>query len=155
MPDDEKELEFFMVKPDGVSRGLIGECFQRVEDAGLKIVAMKMIKVSKTQAENLYSIHKGKDFYDSLIEYIRSGPVVVSVLTGKNAVKITRKLIGATNPIEARAGTIRGDYAQNISHNIVHAADSVENAERELSIFFEKESLNLQEEYRIIEEQWL
>lgn len=155
MTDDKKELEFFMVKPDGVARGLVGDCFRRVERAGLKIVAMKLTKVSQAQAEELYKIHKGKDFYDSLIKYIRSGPVVVSVLVGKSAVKITRKIIGATDPTEARAGTVRGDYAQDISHNIVHAADSVENAKRELKIFFDKNSLNLGEEYERVEERWL
>lgn len=141
MEESQKELEFFMVKPDGVCRGLVGECFKRVERAGLKIVAMKLVKVSKRQAERLYSIHKGKDFYEDLIEYIRSCPVVVSVLTGEDAVKITRKILGATDPVEAKAGTIRGDFAQNISHNIVHAADSPKNAKREFSIFFEEEDL--------------
>lgn len=141
MNKDNLELEFFMVKPDGVSRGLVGECFKRLENAGLKIVAMKMKRVSKEEAESLYSIHKGKEFYDSLIDYIRSGPVVVSVIAGKEAVKLTRKLIGATDPVKANTGTIRGDYAQNISHNVVHAADSPKNAKKELSIFFEKSSL--------------
>lgn len=137
-------IEFFMFKPDAVENGLVGASLQRIEDAGLRVVAMKVINVSKEQAEELYSPHKGKDFYESLTEYIRSGPVIVSVLAGKNAVKTTRDLMGAPNPLEAKPGTIRGDFAESIIQNVVHGGDSPENARRELKIFFDVDELPLE-----------
>jgi len=148
----EGELEFVMIKPDGVVRGLIGEVISRIERKGLKIVAMKMINVSREQAEKLYEVHKGKDFYEGLVNYVTSAPVVVMVVKGPNAVKIVRNLIGATDPREAKFGTIRGDFALDISRNIVHAGDSPENAMRELKIFFDENELL---EYKRTDEDWL
>jgi nucleoside-diphosphate kinase len=146
------EKEFVMIKPDGVQRGLIGEIITRIENAGLKIISLKMLKVSKEQAEEHYSIHKGKGFYDSLIDYITSGPVVALVVEGKDAVKHMRRLVGATDPIEASPGSIRGDYALEIGRNIVHAGDSMENAIMEYSIYFDDSELL---EYEKIDEKWL
>jgi nucleoside-diphosphate kinase len=148
----ELEKEFVMIKPDGVQRGLIGEIITRIENAGLKIISLKMLKVSEEQAEEHYSIHKGKGFYDSLIEYITSGPVVALIVEGKDAVNHMRRLVGATNPMEASPGSIRGDYALEIGRNIVHAGDSVENARMEYSIYFEDSELS---EYKKIDEKWL
>ncbi|MGQ4891975.1 MAG: nucleoside-diphosphate kinase [Candidatus Njordarchaeia archaeon] len=147
-----EELEFVMVKPDGVARGLIGEVISRIERKGLKIVAMKLIWMTKEQAEQLYAVHKGKPFYEGLIKYVTSGPVVVMVVKGPKAVEVIRSLIGATDPIKAAYGTIRGDYAMDISRNIVHASDSPENSLKERSIFFnEDEFLN----YKKTDDEWL
>lgn len=148
----EEELEFVMIKPDGVARGLIGEVISRIEKKGLKIVALKMIHMSKEQAEELYAVHKGKKFYEGLIKYVTSGPVVLMVVKGPNAVKVVRNLIGATNPLEASFGTIRGDYAMDISRNIVHASDSPENSLKERSIFFND---NDYLEYKRTDDDWL
>ena len=146
------EREFIMVKPDGVQRGLIGEVISRIEKVGLKIIAMKMIKVTMEQAEKHYAIHVGKPFYNGLLEYITCGPVIAMVVEGKDAVKITRKLVGATNPAEAEPGSIRGDYALEIGRNIIHAGDSPENAITEYSIYFTEEEMTT---YKKIDEEWL
>ena len=135
------ERTFLMIKPDGVCRGLIGEVIRRIERKGLKIVAMKMIRVSFEQAEKQYEEHKGKDFYEGLVSYITSAPVVAMVVEGKNAIKVVRKLIGATNPVDADFGTIRGDFALEIGRNIVHASDSPESAEKEIKIYFREEEI--------------
>lgn len=148
----EHEYEFVMIKPDGVARGLIGEVISRIEKKGLKIVAMKMIHMSKEQAEKLYEVHKGKSFYEGLIKYVTSGPVVVMVVKGPQAVNVVRKLIGKTNPIEADFGTIRGDYALDIGRNIVHASDSPENSKKERSIFFSDEEFL---DYKRTDDDWL
>jgi len=141
-----------MIKPDGVARGLVGEVISRIEKKGLKIVAMKMIKMSKEQAEKLYEVHKGKPFYDGLIKYVTSGPVVVMVVKGPQAVKVVRNLIGSTNPIEAAFGTIRGDFGLDIGRNIVHASDSPENSLKERSIFFKEDEYI---EYDRTDDVWL
>ena len=146
------EREFIMIKPDGVQRGLIGEVIKRIENVGMKIVAMKLIKVSMEQAEKHYAIHKGKPFYEGLLEYITCGPVVAMIIEGKDSVKITRKLVGATNPAEAEPGSIRGDYALEIGRNIIHAGDSPENAITEYSIYFKDEEIT---KYQKINEEWL
>ena len=148
----EFELEFVMIKPDGVARGLVGEVISRIEKKGLKIVAMKMIKMSKEQAEKLYEVHKGKPFYEGLINYVTSGPVVVMVVKGPQAVKVVRNLIGSTNPIEAAFGTIRGDFGLDIGRNIVHASDSPENSLKERSIFFKEDEYI---EYDRTDDVWL
>ncbi len=148
----EFELEFVMIKPDGVARGLVGEVISRIEKKGLKIVAMKMIKMSKEQAEKLYEVHKGKPFYEGLIKYVTSGPVVVMVVKGPQAVKVVRNLIGSTNPIEAAFGTIRGDFGLDIGRNIVHASDSPENSLKERSIFFKEDEYI---EYDRTDDVWL
>ncbi|MBC7115291.1 MAG: nucleoside-diphosphate kinase [Archaeoglobi archaeon] len=146
------ERTFLMIKPDGVQRGLIGEIIKRIESKGLKIVAMKMMRVSRELAEKHYEEHRGKPFYEGLISYITSSPVVAMVVEGKNAVQVVRKMIGATDPLEASPGTIRGDLGMEIGRNVVHAADSLKSAEREISLYFSKEEIL---EYRRIDEEWL
>ena len=130
-----------MVKPDGVQRAHIGDIITRIERAGLKIVAMKILQVTREQAEKHYAVHKDKPFYAGLIEYITNGPAVAMVVEGRDAVKHARRLVGATDPHDALPGSIRGDYGLNIERNIVHAADSVENAKIEYSIYFDEEEL--------------
>ena len=130
------ERTFVMVKPDAVKRRLIGEIISRLEKVGLRIVAMRMLQLSKAMAEEHYAIHKDKPFFDGLVKFISSGPVVAMVVEGKEVVKRVRKLAGATKPMEADVGTIRGDLAMEIGRNVVHAADSPENAKIEYSIYF-------------------
>ncbi|MCB0077855.1 MAG: nucleoside-diphosphate kinase [Anaerolineales bacterium] len=130
------ERTLIIVKPDGVQRGLTGEIISRFERRGLKVVALKMLQVDRGLAEEHYAVHKGRPFYDGLIEYIVSAPVVVMALEGKNAVKAARQTIGATNPLEAAPGTIRGDYGMEIGRNLIHGSDSVENGETELALWF-------------------
>lgn len=129
-----------MIKPDGVKRRLVGEIISRFEKRGFNIVAMKMVHIDRTTAERLYEEHKGKPFFEELINYITSGPVVCMVVEGEEAVTVVRKMIGNTDPKEAPPGTIRGDYALTKAENVIHASDSEEKAKREMSIFFvEKE----------------
>ena len=135
------EREFIMVKPDGVQRAHIGDIITRIERAGLKIVAMKILQVTREQAEKHYAVHKDKPFYAGLIKYITNGPAVAMVVEGRDAVKHARRLVGATDPHDALPGSIRGDYGLNIERNIVHAADSVENAKTEYSIYFDEKEL--------------
>lgn len=127
---------YIMIKPDAVARGLVGRIVARFEDTGLKIERMEYGMVSDAQAANNYREHEGKPFYDGLISYITSGPVVKLVLAGPDAVVVCRKLMGATNPREAAPGTIRGDYGLIMDANVVHGSDSAESAEREIAIFF-------------------
>lgn len=126
-----------MIKPDGVRKGLVGEVIRRFEARGLNIEALKLIRLSRKEAEELYSIHRGKAFFGELVDFVLSGPVVIMVLSGKGAVNVVRKMMGATNPKDAEPGTIRGDFALEITENIVHGADSKESAEREMPIFFD------------------
>jgi len=135
------ERTFVMVKPDGVQRGLAGEIISRIERKGLKIVAMKMLRIPKELAEEHYAEHRAKPFFSSLLSYITSGPVVAMVVEGKNAVKVVRKLVGATNPSEAEPGTIRGDFGLDLGRNVVHASDSAASAEREIGLFFRNEEI--------------
>ena len=135
------ERTFAMLKPDAVTRGLIGQVIARLEAKGLKVVAMKMLKVDRKMAERLYEIHKGKPFYDGLIEYSMSGPVVAMILEGEGAVRRLRQVIGATDPVKAEPGTIRRDFGLGVLKNVIHAADSPENAEREMQIFFEESEI--------------
>jgi nucleoside-diphosphate kinase len=135
------ERTYLMVKPDGVQRGLCGEIVSRFEKKGLKLIAMKLMIIPKETAENHYGEHKGKKFYDSLISYITSGPVLAMVWEGENAVSICRNMMGKTNPAESAPGTIRGDYGMVTGLNIIHGSDSVESAEREIKIFFKPEEL--------------
>lgn len=128
-----------IVKPDGVQRGLTGEIISRFERRGLKVVALKMLQVAQSLAEEHYAVHKGRPFYDSLIEYIVSAPVVVMALEGKSAVKAARQTIGATNPLEAAPGTIRGDFGMEIGRNLIHGSDSDENAATELALWFNED----------------
>ena len=131
-----KERTLSIIKPDGVSRNLIGEVIQRLEKAGLKIVAMKMIKMTQEQAKGFYKIHEGKPFYESVTDFMSSGPCVVMVLEGKDAIKRYRELMGATNYKEAEEGTIRRAFATDIEKNVVHGSDSEETANFEIYYFF-------------------
>jgi nucleoside-diphosphate kinase len=131
-----KERTLSIIKPDGVSRNLIGEVIRRVEGQGLKITAMKMILLSKEQAKGFYAVHKGKPFYESLTNFMSSGPCVVMTLEGEDAIKKYRKLMGATNYKDAEEGTIRREFATDIEKNVVHGSDSKETADFEIGYFF-------------------
>lgn len=137
----EVQRTFVAIKPDGVQRGLIGEVINRFERRGLKLVGMKLLQVTREMAETHYGEHKGKPFYDGLVSYITSAPVVGMVLEGKDAVALARNVIGATNPANAAPGTIRGDFAIEIGRNIVHGSDSPESGKREIGIFFKENEL--------------
>ncbi len=130
------ERTLSIIKPDGVAKGLIGEVIKRFEKAGLKIAAMKMIHMSKKEAEGFYAVHRGKKFYDSVTDFMSSGPCVVMILEGPNAIAKNREMMGATNPQDAAPGTIRREYAANIERNIVHGSDAPETAAFEIGYFF-------------------
>ena len=130
------ERTLSIIKPDGVAQGLIGEVTQRLENAGLKIVAMKMIHLTKKMAEGFYAVHRGKPFYDSLTDFMSSGPCVVMILEGVGAIAKYRELMGATNPKQAAPGTIRREFASSIERNIVHGSDAPETAAFEMAYFF-------------------
>jgi nucleoside-diphosphate kinase len=130
------ERTLSIIKPDGVAKGLIGEVIKRFEGAGLKIIAMKMIHLSRQEAEGFYAVHRGKGFYDSLTDFMSSGPCVAMILEGPQAIARNRELMGATNPKEAAAGTIRREYASGIERNIVHGSDGPETAAFEMGYFF-------------------
>jgi nucleoside-diphosphate kinase len=130
------ERTFSIVKPDGVARNLIGEVYRRFEAAGLKIVASKLVHLSKAEAEGFYAVHKARPFFNDLVKYMISGPVVLQVLEGENAVLKNREIMGATDPKKADKGTIRADLAESIEANTVHGSDSVENAAIEIAYFF-------------------
>jgi nucleoside-diphosphate kinase len=131
-----EQRTYLMIKPDAVARGLVGRILQRIEDAGLKFERIEFGTVSAEQAAANYVEHQGKPFYDGLVEYITSGPVVKMVVTGPGAVAVCRKLMGATNPADAAPGTIRGDFGLIMDANVIHGSDSPESAEREIAIFF-------------------
>lgn len=135
------ERTLILVKPDGVHRGLIGQIINRFESRGLKLVGMKFIQMSEELAAKHYAVHKGKPFYEKLVAYIVSGPVAAMVWEGQEAISAARKTMGATNPVEASPGTIRGDYGMEIGRNLVHGSDSLENAEKEVSLFFDPSEL--------------
>ena len=130
-----------MIKPDGVKRGLTGELIGRIEQKGFRIVGLKQIVISRETAETHYGEHKGKPFFDGLVGFITSGPVVAMVLEGENAILEWRKMMGATNPKDAAPGTIRGDVATTLDENVAHGSDAPETAEREIGIFFKPEEL--------------
>lgn len=138
----ELQRTFVAIKPDGVQRGLVGEIISRFERKGLKLVGMKFMQVSRDLAENHYGEHKGKPFFEGLVAFITSGPIVAMVLEGKDAISISRNLIGATNPTTAAPGTIRGDLALEIGRNIVHGSDGPDSAKREIGIFFSDKELS-------------
>ena len=135
------ERTLSIIKPDAVAKNVIGEVYTRFEKSGLKIVASKMLQLSEETAAGFYAEHQGKGFYGDLIEFMTSGPVVVQVLEGENAVLLNRELMGATNPAEAAPGTIRSDFAQSIDANAVHGSDSTASAEREVSYFFTRDEI--------------
>ena len=131
------EKTLSIIKPDAVAKNVIGRIKQRFEDASLKIIASKMIHLSDDQAKGFYAEHDGKPFFNALVEFMTSGPVVVQVLAGENAITRNRELMGNTNPKEAAAGTIRADFAESIDANAVHGSDSPSSAEREINYFFD------------------
>jgi nucleoside-diphosphate kinase len=135
------ERTLSIVKPDGVAKNLIGEVYRRFEKAGLKIVAAKMLKLRQDQAEGFYAVHKARPFYADLVRYMSSGPVMVQVLEGENAIKANRDIMGATNPKQAAPGTIRADFAASIEENVVHGSDGPETAKTEISFFFSEAEL--------------
>ena len=135
------ERTFSIVKPDAVARNLIGEIYSRFEKGGLKIVASKMLLLTGEQAAGFYAEHDGRPFFADLCSYMRSGPVMVQVLQGEDAIATNRRLMGATNPKEAAPGTIRADFAESIDANAVHGSDSPESAAREIAFFFEESEI--------------
>lgn len=135
------ERTYIMVKPDGVRRGLTGEIISRIERKGFKIVAMKKMLISQQTAKTHYGEHKGKPFFEGLVRFITSGPVVAMVVEGPQAVSEMRRLMGATRPWEAAPGTIRADYATTVDENVIHGSDSPESAAREIGIFFKPEEI--------------
>ena len=130
------EKTFVMLKPDAVQRNLAGEIINRLEKRGLKLVALKMLKIDNELAEKHYGEHKGKPFFQTLVDFITSGPVIAMIWEGQNAVQVARKMMGSTDPQVAEPGTIRGDYALFTGNNIVHGSDSLESAAREIDLFF-------------------
>ena len=136
-----EERTFVAIKPDGVKRGLIGKIIDRFEEKGFKIVAMKLLQVTPELAAQHYAEHVGKPFYNRLIYYITSGPIVAMVVEGYAAVESVRHIVGATDPLKADVGTIRADFAQVMEYNVIHASDSVESANREIGIYFRPEEI--------------
>lgn len=132
----ETEQTLVLIKPDGVQRGLIGEVIARYEQKGLKIVGMKLLQLRRDTAEELYAVHHGKSFYDVLIEFMTSAPIVALAVEGRGVIDLVRTLNGETDPTESQPGSIRGDFSINITHNVVHASDSAVSAQRELEIVF-------------------
>lgn len=130
------ERTFSIVKPDGVQKNVIGEVYRRFEQAGLKIIAAKMVQLTQAQAEGFYAVHKERPFFKDLVKFMISGPVVVQVLEGENAVAKNRELMGATDPKKADKGTIRADLSSSIDENTVHGSDSLDNAKIEIAYFF-------------------
>lgn len=146
------EKTFAMIKPDAVQRGLVGTIIGRYEAKGLRVAGMKIMQVTEEIAKQHYAEHVEKPFFPGLLSYITSGPVVALVLEGKNAVAEVRKMNGATNPLEAACGTIRGDFAQEVGRNVVHGSDSVESAAREIAIYFNDNEVL---EYDYLPAKWL
>lgn len=146
------EKTFIMIKPGAVQRELMGEIISRFEKKGIKIVALKLMRMTRKLAMEHYAEHKGKSFYEPLIETITAGPIVAMVLEGQNIIEIVRKMAGATRPEDALPGTIRGDYVLDVGKNVIHTSDSKESAQREIALFFkEKEILD----YNLATEEWI
>lgn len=135
------ERTLIIIKPDGVERGLVGPIISRFEQRGLKLVGMKLLQVSEQLARQHYAVHEGKAFFEPLIEYITSAPVVVMALEGPQAVQVARNTIGATKPAEATAGSIRGDFGLMVGRNLVHGSDSPENGAEEIALWFDESEL--------------
>ena len=135
------ERTFSIIKPDAVAKNVIGEIYSRFEKAGLKIVAAKMLHLSKEQAEGFYAVHKERPFFNDLVDFMTSGPVMVQVLEGENAIMQNRAIMGATNPKEAEPGTIRADFAESIDENAVHGSDGPDTAKVEIAYFFANEAI--------------
>jgi nucleoside-diphosphate kinase len=130
------ERTLSIIKPDGVEKNLIGEIYRRFESAGLPVIAAKMLHLRRDQAQGFYAVHRERPFFADLVSYMSSGPVVVQVLEGENAVQVNRQLMGATNPKQAAAGTIRADFAASIEENVVHGSDGPDTAKGEIAFFF-------------------
>lgn len=135
------ERTFSIVKPDAVAKNVIGEIYSRFEKAGLRIVAAKMVHLTKEQAGEFYAVHKERPFYGELVDFMTSGPVMVQVLEGENAILKNREVMGATNPKDAAPGTIRADFAQTVDENAVHGSDAPETAAQEIAFFFKPEEI--------------
>ncbi len=135
------ERTFSIVKPDGVQKNLIGEVYRRFEQAGLQIVAARMLHLTREQAEGFYAVHKERPFYGDLVSYMISGPVMVQVLEGEDAISANRRVMGATNPADADPGTIRKDFAASIEENVVHGSDGPDTAATEIAFFFTDKEL--------------
>jgi len=135
------ERTFVMVKPDGVQRNLVGEVIRRFESKGFTLVGLKLMSVSRELAEQHYDVHRERPFFAGLVEFITSSPVVATVWEGEGVVASARKIIGATNPLTAELGTIRGDYGVSIGRNLIHGSDAIETAQREISLWFKDEEL--------------
>lgn len=136
-----RERTLSIIKPDGVEKNLIGEIYRRFEHAGLEIVAARMMHLSRHQAEQFYAVHKERPFYGDLVEYMTSGPVMVQVLEGRNAIALHRDIMGATDPSKADPGTIRADFAASIEENVVHGSDAAETAAQEIDFFFDDDGI--------------
>lgn len=134
------ERTFVMLKPDAVKRRLIGEIIKRIEAKNLNIVAMKMIRIDRKLAETHYGEHRGKPFFNDLVDFITSGPAVAMIVEGPNAISVMRTMMGATNPFNAAPGTIRGDFGLDLTQNLIHGSDSPQSAQRELALFFPEET---------------
>jgi len=135
------ERTLSIVKPDGVEKNIIGEIYRRFEQSGLNIVAARMVHLSPEQAGDFYAVHKERPFYNDLIGYMTSGPVMVQALEGEDAVAKNREIMGATNPAEAAAGTIRADFATSIEQNVVHGSDALDTARAEIAFFFDDDQI--------------
>lgn len=135
------ERTLSIIKPDGVAKNIIGEILSRFEKIGLKIVAAKMLRMTRMQAEEFYFVHRERDFYQGLVDFMISGPVLVLVLEGENAIQGNRRITGATNPKEAESGTIRADFADSIDLNVVHGSDAPETAVEEIRFFFKPDEI--------------
>ncbi len=146
------ERTLMILKPDAVQRHLVGKIISRFEEKGFQIIGLKMTRISEAMTRKHYTIHEGKDFFEPLVRYISSGPLVVMVLKGKDAIDVARKMMGSTFGSKAEPGTIRGDYAVSNRFNLIHGSDSAETAEKEISIFFKKEELF---EYNMNDLQWV
>lgn len=146
------ERTFLLIKPDAVQRGFIGKVISRIEEKGLKIVALKMVQVTPEQAARQYACHKGRPFYDSLVQFICSSPSVAMVVEGRNAIALCRKLMGATDPAESLPGTIRGDFSLDVKHNLIHGSDSAESFAQEFIVYFSNEEIL---NYHLDLERWI
>ena len=135
------ERTFSIVKPDAVRRNLIGKIYERFESGGLQILAARMIHLTRAQAQEFYAVHRGRPFYYDLVEYMSSGPVLVQVLEGENAIARNREIMGATNPADAAPGTIRADFAESVEANAVHGSDGPDTAREEIAFFFDDADL--------------
>ena len=135
------EMSLVLIKPDAMQRGLAGTIIARLEQSGLKMVAIKMLHLDRTLAQEHYAVHKDKPFFNDLVDYISSAPIIAIVFQGKKAVEVIREIMGATDPAKAEAGTIRGDFGLDIGRNSVHGSDSVETAETEIKLFFSEDEI--------------